>query len=108
MLLIRRSVHTPSRCSTIASFPSRHHFASFTGTAPLEASSGEVVRHRLNRLGNRQLNHALHTAAVVHISHDSRGRAYYERKKAAGKGSMGALRCLKRRLSDAVYKALVA
>ena len=46
-------------------FPSRHHFASFTGTAPLEASSGEIVRHRLNRLGNRQLNHALHTAAVV-------------------------------------------
>ena len=92
----------------ITRFPTRHHFASFTGTAPLEASSGEVVRHRLNRLGNRQLNHALHTAAVVHISHDSRGRAYYERKKAAGKGNMGALRCLKRRLSDVVYRALIA
>jgi transposase len=89
-------------------FPSRHHFASFTGTAPLEASSGEIVRHRLNRLGNRQLNHALHTAAVVQLAHDERGRAYYQRKKAVGKGSLGALRCLKRRLSDAVYRALVA
>ena len=92
----------------ISRFPTRHHFASFTGTAPLEASSGDIVRHRLNRLGNRQLNHALHTAAVVHISHDARGRAYYQRKKAAGKGNLGALRCLKRRLSDAVYRALVA
>ncbi|HEX6876241.1 MAG TPA: IS110 family transposase [Nocardioidaceae bacterium] len=92
----------------ISRFPTRHHFASFTGTAPLEASSGDVIRHRLNRLGNRQLNHALHTAAVVHIRYDSRGRAYYERKKAAGKGSLGALRCLKRRLSDAVYRALTA
>jgi transposase len=89
-------------------FPSRHHFASFTGTAPLEASSGEIIRHRLNRLGNRQLNHALHTVAIVQLAHDERGRDYYRRKKAAGKGSMGALRCLKRRLSDAVYKALVA
>jgi len=89
-------------------FPSRHHFASFTGTAPLEASSGEIVRHRLNRLGNRQLNHALHTAAVVQLAHDERGRAYYQRKKAVGKGSLGALRCLKRRLSDAVYRALNA
>ena len=92
----------------ISRFPSRHHFASFTGTAPLEASSGEIVRHRLNRLGNRQLNHALHSAAIVHIRYDSRGRAYYERKKTAGKGTLGALRCLKRRLSDAVYRALVA
>ena len=91
----------------ISRFPTRHHFASFTGTAPLEASSGEIVRHRLNRLGNRQLNHALHCAAVVHIRYDTRGRAYYERKKAAGKGNLGALRCLKRRLSDAVYRALV-
>jgi len=92
----------------ITRFPTRHHFASFTGTAPLEASSGDIVRHRLNRLGNRMLNHALHTAGVVHIRYDARGRAYYDRKKAAGKGSLGAMRCLKRRLSDAVYRALVA
>jgi transposase len=89
-------------------FPSRHHFASFTGTAPLEASSGEIIRHRLSRLGNRQLNHALHTAAIVQLAHDEHGRAYYQRKKAAGKGNLGALRCLKRRLSDAVFRTLVA
>lgn len=65
----------------VTRFPSRHHFASFTGIAPLEASSGDVVRHRLNRLGNRQLNRALHVAAVVQLAHDPRGRAY-ERKKA--------------------------
>ena len=46
-------------------FPSRHHFASYTGTAPVDASSGDNNRHRLNRGGNRQLNHALHIAAVV-------------------------------------------
>lgn len=92
----------------VTRFPTRHHFASFTGTAPLEASSGEVIRHRLNRLGNRQLNHALHTAAIVYIRYDQRGRAYFDRKKVAGKGSLGALRCLKRRLSDAVFRALVA
>ena len=50
----------------VSRFPSRHHFASFTGTAPVEASSGEIVRHRLTRFGNRQLNHVLHTAAIVH------------------------------------------
>jgi transposase len=92
----------------VARFPSRHHFASFTGTAPVEASSGEVVRHRLTRFGNRQLNCSLHTTAIVQLAHDPRGRAYYQRKKAAGKGSLGAMRCLKRRLSDAVYRALVA
>jgi hypothetical protein len=59
-------------------------------------------------LPTRQLNHALHTAAVVQLAHDPRGRAYYERKKSVGKGSLGALRCLKRRLSDAVYRALTA
>jgi transposase len=50
----------------------------------------------------------LHTAAIVQLAHDQRGRDYYRRKKAAGKGSMGALRCLKRRLSDAVFRALVS
>jgi transposase len=92
----------------VSRFPSRHHFASFTGTAPVEASSGEVVRHRLTRFGNRQLNGSLHTAAIVQLAHEPRGRAYYDRKTAAGKGSLGALRCLKRRLSDAVYRALIA
>ena len=91
----------------VARFPNNDHFASYTGTAPLDASSGEVVRHRLSRAGNRRLNHALHIAAMVHKRYDPRGRDYYARKLAAGKGSKGALRCLKRRLSDAVFRRLV-
>jgi transposase len=51
----------------ITRFPSRDHFASYTGTAPVEASSGDVRRHRLNRGGNRQLNPALHLIAVCQI-----------------------------------------
>lgn len=91
----------------IARFPSNDHFASYTGTAPLDASSGDIVRHRLSRAGNRQLNHALHMIAPAHRRFDPRGRAYYARKVAAGKGSKGAMRCLKRRLSDVVFRHLV-
>jgi transposase len=92
----------------VARFPDRNHFASWTGTAPLDASSGEQIRHRLSRAGNRRMNHVLHIAAIVQIRHDTPGRAYYRRKLAAGKTPMEALRCLKRRLSDAVYRQLVA
>jgi transposase len=92
----------------IARFPSKDHFASYTGTAPLDASSGEVVRHRLSRAGNRRLNHALHITAMAHKRYDDRGRDYYARKLAAGKGAKGALRSLKRRLSDEVFRHLTA
>jgi transposase len=92
---------------SISRFPNNDHYASYTGTAPLDASSGDVVRHRLSRAGNRQLNHALHIVALAHKRYDPRGRDYYNRKLAAGKGSKGALRCLKRRLSDAVFRRLV-
>ncbi len=88
-------------------FPSKHHFASYTGTAPIEVSSGEVERHRLSRAGNRKLNSALHHAAMSHKHTDPAGIAYYGRKLADGKGKKGALRCMKRRLSDAVFRALV-
>jgi len=89
-------------------FASRHHFATYTGTAPTEISSGDITRHRLSRAGNRRLNHALHMAALSNKRHDDRGRQYYGRKLAAGKGRKGALRCLKRRLSDTVFRALIA
>jgi transposase len=92
----------------VARFPDRNHFASWTGTAPLDASSGDQIRHRLSRAGNRRLNHVLHIAAVVQIRHDTEGRAYYRRKLAESKTPMEALRCLKRRLSDAVYRQLLA
>ncbi len=91
----------------IRRFPTKHHFASYTGTAPLEVSSGEVQRHRLSRAGNRKLNSALHHAAMSHKRTDEAGIAYYGRKLAAGNGKKGALRCVKRRLSDNVYRHLV-
>jgi transposase len=89
-------------------FATKHRFAAHTGTAPIEASSGEVVRHRLSRAGNRKLNHALHLIAIVQIRHPTAGQAYYRRKLAEGKSRKEALRCLKRRLSDAVYRQLLA
>jgi transposase len=92
----------------VARFADRNRFASWTGTAPLDASSGEQIRHRLSRAGNRKMNHMLHIAAATQIRLDTEGRAYYRRKLAAGKTRMEAMRCLKRRLSDAVYRQLVA
>jgi transposase len=92
----------------IGRFPTKHHFAAHTGTAPLEASSGHVIRHRLSRAGDRKLNHALYMMAMVQVRRPSAGQAYYRRKLAEGKSPKEALRCLKRRLSDAVYRCLVA
>jgi transposase len=92
----------------VARFADRNRFASWTGTAPLDASSGEQIRHRLSRAGNRRMNHVVHIAAIVQLRHDTQGRAYYRRKVEANKTRMEALRCLKRRLSDAIYRQLVA
>lgn len=91
----------------ITRFPSKAHFASWTGTAPIDASSGDHVRHRLSRGGNRQINRVLHLMAVVQLRNQTEGRAYFDRKKADGKSSMEAMRCLKRRLSDVVYRQLI-
>jgi transposase len=83
-------------------------FASWTGTAPIEASSGEVVRHRLSRAGNRRMNHMIHIAAATQIRLDTDSRAYYRRKLAAVKTRMEAMRYLTRQISDALYRQLVA
>ena len=69
----------------ITRFPDRNHFASWTGTAPIDASSGDHVRHRLSRGGNRQINKTLHIMATVQLRNATEGRAYYDRKKAAGR-----------------------
>ena len=92
----------------VARFADRNRFASWTGTAPLDASSGEQNRHRLSRAGNRRVNHMIHIAAVTQLRLDTEGRDYYRRKRAAGKKPKEAIRCLKRRISDAIYKQLVA
>jgi transposase len=91
----------------ITRFPSKAHFASWNGTAPIDASSGDQVRHRLSRAGNRQVNRALHIMAVVQLRNPTEGRAYYDRKVAAGKTPMEAMRALKRRLSDIVYHQMI-
>jgi transposase len=82
----------------VARFPTKAHFASYCGTAPVEVSSGEVVRHRLSLAGNRKLNYALHMVAVCQARPEARDGAYYRKKMAEGKSRKEALRCLKRRI----------
>ena len=69
-------------------------------------SSGDVVRHRLSRAGDRQLNLCLHVMALTQIRQDTPGRTYYLRRRTKGKSHKEAMRCLKRRLSDVVYRQL--
>ena len=92
----------------VARFADRNRFASWTGTAPLDASSGENHRHRLSRAGDRRVNHVIHIAAVTQLRNDTDGRAYYRRKRAEGKKPPEALRCPKRRISDAIFRQLLA
>ena len=92
----------------ITRFPNRGHFASWTGTAPIDVSSGDKQHHRLSRGGNRQINMVLHMMAVVQLrTPTTEGRTYYNRKVADGKSPNEAMRCLKRRLSDIVYRAML-
>ena len=91
----------------VTRFADRNRFASWTGTAPLDASSGEQNRHRLSRAGNRRMNHMIHIAAISQIRLDTEGRAYYRRKRAECKKPLEAIRCLKRRISDAIYRQLL-
>ena len=92
----------------ITRFPDAGHFARYNATAPIAASSALKNRHRLNPRGNRQLNRALHIAAVTQIAHDTDGRIYFRRKLAEGKTRKEALRALKRQISNAVYRQLIA
>jgi transposase len=91
----------------IRRFASAAHFASWNGTAPIDASSGDQKRHRLSRAGNRRINRTLHIMAVVQLRHDTPGRAYYRRRVAEGKTPMEAIRALKRHLSDVVYSKMI-
>jgi transposase len=88
-------------------FANRDRFASWNGTAPLDASSGEQQRHRLSRAGNRRINRTLHIMGVVQLRNPTAGRVYFDAKKAAGKTSMEAMRALKRRLSNVVYARML-
>jgi transposase len=92
----------------ITRFPSRHHYASYCGTAPIEASSGDQRRHRLSRAGNRQLNAAVHVIAVCQARDPGPGRNHYQRKLTESKTPAEARRSLKRQLSNVIYKRLLA
>ena len=89
-------------------FKSKDAFARYSGTAPLPVWSSDHPRHRLSRVGNRQLNCAIHRMALTQAHWHPDARAYLERRKAAGDTPKEALRVLKRRLSDVVYRALIA
>lgn len=91
----------------VTRFRDRNHYAAYTGTAPIELSSGDRKIHRLSRRGNRQLNHAMHLAALSQIRYpDTAGRIFYDRKIAEGRTTKDAFRALKRRISDAVFRQL--
>jgi transposase len=87
---------------------SKAAFAVMSGTAPLLASSGQTNRHRLSRGGNRQLNRALHFVAFIHSRSTPEAKEYLARQRAAGKSPKESMRCLKRHLSNVVYRRLVA
>jgi transposase len=89
-------------------FRSRAAYAQMNGTAPIPASSGQNDRYRLNRGGNRQLNCALHRIAVTQMRLPTRGRAYIEHRMATGDTKTEAIRALRRRISDEVFRRLLA
>ena len=92
----------------VARFIDEDHFAAYNGTAPTTWGSAGEARPCVNRGGNRVLNHAIHMAAVTQLRNPGPGRDYYQRKLASGKKPKAALRCLKRRVSDAIYRRLAA
>ena len=97
-----------ARTRRASRFPTAAAFASYAGVAPVEVSSAERVRHRLPRGGDRQLNFALHIVALTQVRmRSSSGRAYYDTKIAAGKTHNEAMRCLKRRLADHLWRLMI-
>jgi transposase len=104
--------HAATLLLTVGDNPERLNseasFASLCGVSPVEASSGKVVRHRLNRGGNRDANRALHLICVVRMRVDERTRRYVARRSAEGKSKQEIMRCLKRYVAREVYRVLVS
>lgn len=90
-----------------ARFKHEAAFARCNGTAPLPASSGKTIRHRLNRGGDRQVNNAIHTIALTRAKHQPETRAYLDRRMSEGKTKREAMRALKRHISRDLFKRLV-
>ena len=83
-------------------------FAKLCGVAPLEASSGKTVRHRLNPGGDRKANSALYTVVISRLRHDPRTQAYMARRTAEGKSKKEIIRCLKRYVARELFAILTA
>jgi transposase len=92
----------PQRLSNEASF------ANLCGVSPIEASSGKVVRHRLNRGGNREANRALYMTCLARMRRDQRTKEYVARRTAEGKSKPEIIRCLKRYIAREVYRVLIS
>lgn len=89
-------------------FPTAAAFANYSGTAPVQIASAEHSRHRLSRYGNRDLNSALHSVAIIQIrTRSSTGYTYYAKKRAEGKTPREAVRCLKRQLASTVWRTMI-
>jgi transposase len=97
------------RTGKASRFTTASAFANYAGVAPIDVASGDRARHRLSRHGDRQLNAALHLVALTQARmFDSPGRAYYDRKIAEGKTRNEAMRCLKRRLANHVWRIMIS
>ena len=90
----------------VSRIATKARFARMNGSAPIPASSGKTQRQRLNKGGNRRLNHALHMMALTQARMEPRARAYVERRRGEGRTKRDAVRALKRHLSDVVYQQL--
>jgi transposase len=113
-LLVQQGVNTISAAALLVTagdnperLRSEGFFVHLCGVAPLDASSGKQQRHRLNRGGDRQANCALHTVALVRMSHDRATKDYIARRIAGGKSKREAMRCLKRYIARDIYRILV-
>jgi transposase len=112
VLLAQRGVGPISAAQVLISwshpgrFRSEAAFAMLAGAAPVEASSGQVVRHRLNRGGDRQLNRALHTIVMIRQTHHQPTKTYTTRRITQGKSQRDIRRCLKRTVARQLYRLL--
>jgi transposase len=112
VLLAQRGVGPISAAQVLISwshpgrFRSEAAFAMLAGAAPVQASSGQVVRHRLNRGGDRQLNRALHTIVMIRQTHHQPTKTYTTRRITQGKSQRDIRRCLKRTVARQLYRLL--
>lgn len=103
------AVRLIGRTGIASRLPSEHAFATYAGVAPIEIASGVHTRHRLSRSGDRRLNSAIHLIAVTQVRmRNSIGRTYFDKKIAEGKTRNEAMRCLKRRLANHIWRMMIA